>query len=146
MTPQQIQLVCASFALLRPRAEAFARDLDTRLSALDPTLRSMLDVDPAQHPGRLMETMGITIGLLDKPKHLLPPLKLLGARLAAQGVEAADYTHIARALQQAIEAAPHVARDAATRQAWQAVMAFVGKTMQQGAAEAQRAAEMIEFA
>lgn len=144
MTPQQIQLVRSSFAMVAPIAPAAARIFYDQLFAIDPSLRSMFRSDMAQQGQRLMEMMGVAIGLLDKPQHLMPALRHLGGRHVGYGVQAAHYASVGRALLKTLEIGLGDAFDAPTRQAWSSMYALASTTMIQGAIEAMAAAEMVE--
>lgn len=140
MTPQQIHLVRSSYALVAPIAPAAARIFYDRLFAIDPSLRSLFRGDMTQQGQKLMEMIGVAVGLLDKPQHLLPALRHLGRRHAGYGVNDGHYATVGRALLETLEIGLGDGFDAATRQAWSAMYALVSSTMCEAAAEAGAAA------
>lgn len=144
MTPQQIQLVRSSFALVVPIAATAAQIFYDRLFAIDPSLKALFKSDLVHQGQRLMDMMGVAVGLLDKPQHLLPALRHLGGRHVEYGVQSGHYATVGRALLETLEIGLGDAFDGPTRQAWSAMYALVSTTMIEGAIEVKLAAELIE--
>ena len=89
MTPDQIQRVRSSFALVLPIAEQAGALFYTNLFEADPSLRPLFKGDMAAQGARLTQMIGSAVALLDKPQTLPPVLRMLGARHAGYGVEPA---------------------------------------------------------
>jgi hemoglobin-like flavoprotein len=70
MSPEQTQLVQASFARLAPSAEAVTGMFYRKLFALDPGLRKLFKGDLAQQGRKLMSLLGIAIGNLDRLENI----------------------------------------------------------------------------
>lgn len=144
MTPQQIQLVRSSFALVAPIAPAAAQIFYDRLFTIAPALKAMFKSDMGSQGQRLMEMIGVAVGLLDKPQQLLPALRHLGKRHVAYGVQDTHYAVVGRALLETLEIGLGDAFDAPTREAWSTMYALVSTTMIEGASQTIAAAASIE--
>ena len=133
MTPDQMQHVRTSFALLVPIADQAADLFYANLFKADPSLRALFKA-PLQEQGRkLMQMIGVAVGLLDKQHVLLPALRQLGTRHAGYGVAAQHYTTVGTALLQTLEQGLGPAFDAPTEQAWIALYTLVSATMLEAA-------------
>lgn len=143
LTEDDIALVRAGFARVRP-IEAAAADLFyARLFELAPNLRPMFPDDLAEQKRKLMAMLATAVGGLDRLDTIVPAVKALGARHAGYGVRPAHYQVVADAL---LWTLVHGLGDAFTphaRAAWIRTYRLLAATMQEGAAEASelRAAE-----
>lgn len=136
MTPQDIQLVRSSFAMVAPIAPTAAAIFYDKLFAIDPSLRALFKTDMTNQGQRLMEMIGVAVALLDKPQQQLPALRHLGSRHVGYGVNDSHYATVGRALLQTLETGLGNAFDAPTRQAWTTMYALVSATMMEGARKA----------
>ncbi len=140
MTPQQMELVRRSFALVALQPDATAALFYRRLFEQAPELKPLFIGDIRSQGQRLMQMIGAAVRLLDQPEALLPVLAQLGARHAGYGVQAGDYRSVGRALITTLEEGLGADFDAPTREAWVAVYALVSTTMMTAAGQSRRAA------
>jgi hemoglobin-like flavoprotein len=136
MTPQQIDLVRSSFALVQPIATQAAALFYDKLFERDPSLNAMFHVDMAQQGQRLMHMLEAAVRLLDRPASLAPVLTALGERHAGYGVRDAHYPTVGAALLDTLAAGLGEAFTPAVREAWAALYAEVAMAMRAGAARA----------
>jgi hemoglobin-like flavoprotein len=134
MTPNQIQLVRSSFALVEPIAAQAATIFYNNLFAADPSLRAMFRGDMAQQGERLMSMIGAAVGLLERPHALLPVLRSLGARHTVYGVRDEHYATVGGALLLTLEQGLGEAFTAEVRDAWATMYGIVSRTMMEAAA------------
>jgi hemoglobin-like flavoprotein len=140
MTPQQLELVRRSFALVALQPDATAALFYRRLFEQAPALKPLFIGDIRGQGQRLMQMIGVAVRLLDQPAALLPVLAQLGARHAGYGVQAGDYRSVGRALITTLEEGLGADFDEPTREAWVAVYALVSTTMMTAAGQSRRAA------
>ncbi|MDO9355403.1 MAG: globin family protein [Solirubrobacteraceae bacterium] len=140
MTPQQIDLVRSSFALVQPIAHPAAALFYNHLFEADPALRKLFRGDMAQQGERLMTMIGAAVGLLDRPATLMPVLQQLGARHGGYGVVDAHYATVGGALLLTLEQGLGEAFTPETRAAWTAMYGIVSQTMIAASKEAALAA------
>jgi methyl-accepting chemotaxis protein len=142
MTPQEIRLVRASFDRLEPRTVQAAELILGHVLRAEPTMARWFEGDPAAQGRRLMQLIGVTVGLLDKPGQLGPVLRKMGERCAGLGITEAHYDTVGAALLRALAEALGESFDAETCVAWAEMHRIVGRTMIAAAraAEGERAA------
>ncbi|WP_395703514.1 globin family protein [Aquabacterium sp.] len=129
MTPDQIRLVQASFARVKPEATAAAEAFYRRLFELDPSVRGLFHGNMAQQGEKLMQMIGAAVGLLGRPETLFPVLHALGARHVGYGVQPGHYDTVGQALMDTLGALLGDAFGAAQREAWAALFAIVKREM-----------------
>ncbi len=140
MTGEQITLVQDSFRKVLPIADAAATLFYARLFDLDPSLERLFKNDIAEQGRKLMQMIGVAVRGLDRPEQILPAVQALGARHVGYGVRDAHYATVGAALLWTLEYGLDEAFTPEVRDAWAAVYRVLADTMQQGAAEAARAA------
>src|SRR5262249_52090021 len=118
MTPEQKQLVQASFARLAPSADAVGEMFYRELFALDPGLRELFKSDIVQQGRNLMRMLSTAIANLDRLEAIVPVVRDLGRRHADYGVEPADYQTGAHALIATLERGLGSDFTPALREAW----------------------------
>jgi hemoglobin-like flavoprotein len=129
MAADQVSLVQTSFALVRPIADAFARQFYARLFELDPALRALFRTDMAEQRQKLMQMLEAIVGALDRPALIVAEVAALGQRHAGYGVLADHYTTVEEALLWAL------ARELGERwtlevaEAWQATYTLLAGVM-----------------
>ena len=136
MSPDQIQRVRSSFALVHPIAQTAADLFYNNLFEADPALRHLFKGDMTEQGAKLMQMIGAAVGLLDKPEVLMPVLRQLGSRHGRYGVRATHYDTVGGALLRTLEQGLGDAFDAATEEAWVAMYTVVATTMIAAAAAA----------
>lgn len=139
MTPNQVQLVQSSFALVAPIAPQAAVLFYANLFEADPSLRQLFKGDMAAQGERLMQMIGAAVGLLNQPERLMPVLRGLGARHQGYGVRSSHYDTVGGALLKTLGQGLGDAFTPAVQGAWAAMYTVVAQTMQEAAVEAQPA-------
>lgn len=133
MTPQQIQLVRDSFAAVAPIADQAGGLFYGRLFEIAPTLRPLFKGDIAAQGRKLMATIGLAVGSLDRLSELVPVLQDLGCRHAGYGVKEDDYDTVAEALLWTLERGIGQAFTPPVKAAWAAAYTLLADTMKQAA-------------
>lgn len=97
MNTKQIELVQASFEMVRPIADQAAETFYQRLFEIAPGYRSMFKHDMKKQGAMLMSTLGLAVGSLNNLEAILPAVRSLGQRHAGYGVTAEHYQPVAEA-------------------------------------------------
>src|SRR5574341_1533597 len=97
MNAQQIELVQASFEMVRPIADQAAETFYQRLFEIAPDYRSLFKNNMKRQGAMLMSTLGLAVGSLNNLEAILPAVRALGKRHAGYGVTAEDYQPVADA-------------------------------------------------
>ena len=97
-TPQQVQLVKQSFAKTTPIAEQAADLFYGRLFETAPQLRPLFKGDIKTQGRKLMSTIALAVGSLQKLPELVPIVQDLGRRHIGYGVKDEHYDIVADAL------------------------------------------------
>ncbi len=97
MDTKQIELVQASFELVRPMANQAAEIFYRRLFEIAPQYRMLFKHDMTKQGAMLMSTLGLAVGSLNNLEAILPAVRSLGQRHAAYGVTAEHYQPVAQA-------------------------------------------------
>jgi len=135
MTPEQKQLVQASFVRLAPSADTVGEMFYRELFALDPGLRDLFKSDIAQQGRNLMRMLSTAIVNLDRLEAIVPAVRDLGRRHADYGVEPADYQTGAHALIATLERGLGSDFTPALREAWASCYRVLAGEMMTGAGE-----------
>ena len=90
MTPDQIDLVQASFAKVVPIAETAAGLFYGRLFEIAPEVKPLFHGDMKEQGRKLMTTLAVVINGLKAPEAILPAAKALAVKHVGYGV-AADH-------------------------------------------------------
>lgn len=119
MTPQQQDLIRASWASVAPIADDAARLFYDRLFELDPSLRPMFaHTDMAGQRKVLMQTLAVVVKSIDRLETLVPAVEALGRRHVGYGVRPGHYATVGRALLDTLETGLGGAFTPAVREAW----------------------------
>ena len=97
MNTQQIELVQASFEMVRPIADQAAETFYQRLFEIAPQYRALFKSNMRKQGAMLMSTLGLAVGSLNNLETILPAVRALGKRHAGYGVTAEDYQPVAEA-------------------------------------------------
>jgi nitric oxide dioxygenase len=97
MNEKQIELVQASFELVRPIADQASETFYARLFEIAPHFKHMFKGDMRKQGAMLMSTLGLAVGSLNKLETILPAVRSLGKRHAGYGVTAEHYQPVAEA-------------------------------------------------
>lgn len=136
MTSAQIELIRQSFARVAPIADTAAALFYKRLFDLDPALRPMFPPSLDMQGRKLMQMIGAAVGMLDKPRALIPALENLGRRHTGYGVEDRHYDTVGEALLWTLEKGLGASFTAEVRQAWTELYGVIATTMKNAAAPA----------
>lgn len=130
LSPEEIDLIRAQFALVGRDADGFARDFYDALFSIAPLLRAMFRGPMPEQRAKLLRMLAMLIAHLRSPDALAEPLAALGERHRGYGVLALDYDKVGEALLQALGMHLGGGFDDAARIAWAKLYAFVASTMQ----------------
>ena len=133
MTPQQIDLVQASWKQVLPVAETAAQMFYGRLFFLDPSLRALFRGDMREQGQKVMAMLSYTVNGLTRLDALLPAVRALGRRHAVYGVRAEHYYTVGAALLWTLEQGLGAAFTPALREAWVAAYGVLANTMRDAA-------------
>jgi hemoglobin-like flavoprotein len=97
MNAQQIELVQASFEMVRPIADQAAETFYQRLFEIAPDYRSLFKNNMRKQGAMLMSTLGLAVGSLNNLEAILPAVRSLGQRHAGYGVTSEHYQPVAEA-------------------------------------------------
>jgi hemoglobin-like flavoprotein len=137
MTPQQIEVVQASFTKVAPIAETAAGLFYARLFELDPQLKHLFKGDMKRQGMMLMSMIATAVRGLSNTEALLPMVKNLGRRHVGYGVKDSHYAIVGQALIETLEKGLGKDFDAQTREAWLGAYSLLSSVMKSGAAEMQ---------
>ena len=135
MTPQQITLVQASFADVKPIATPAAELFYNRLFTLDPALRPLFKGDMGQQGQMLMSMIGAAVIGLKDLERLAPVVRQLGARHVRYGVQAQHYATVGSALLWTLDQGLGDKFTPAVRDAWTQAYTLLADVMLLGAME-----------
>lgn len=135
MTPQQITLVQASFADVKPIAATAAELFYNRLFTLDPDIRILFKGDMGQQGQMLMSMIGAAVSGLKDLERLAPVVRQLGARHVRYGVKTQHYATVGSALLWTLQQGLGDKFTPAVRDAWTAAYTLLADVMQLGAME-----------
>jgi nitric oxide dioxygenase len=133
MTPQQVQLVQQSFAKISPIAEQAADLFYGRLFEIAPQVRALFKNDIKAQGQKLMSTIALAVGSLDKLSALLPVVRDLGSRHAGYGVKEEHYDVVGQALLWTLEKGLGSDFTPDTKAAWTEVYTVLADTMKSAA-------------
>jgi hemoglobin-like flavoprotein len=133
VTPQQIELVQASWKQVVPVAETAAQMFYGRLFFLDPSLRALFLGDMREQGRKVMAMLSYTVNGLTRLEVLLPAIRALGRRHATYGVRPEHYYTVGAALLWTLEQGLGAAFTPAVREAWVAAYGVLASTMRDAA-------------
>ncbi len=136
-TPDDADVVAASFERVAPRVDGLVRRFYAALFARRPDLRGLFPLDMEGQQVKLAGVLRLVIDNLRRPARLVPVLEDLGLRHAAYGVRPDAFEDVGAALLLALrELDAEGWRDPAVPAAWQRAYAQIAGAMQRGLAEA----------
>jgi hemoglobin-like flavoprotein len=98
MTPDQVELVQASFAKVVPISDEAAVLFYDRLFGMAPQVKRLFPTDMAEQRRKLMSTLAIVVSGLSDPPSILPAASALATRHVAYGAKAEHYPLVGQAL------------------------------------------------
>ncbi len=129
MTPNDIQLVRESFALVEPIAPQAAAIFYEKLFAAAPAVRKLFSNNMEAQGERLMTMIAGAVALLDRPEQLMPVLQKLGAQHSDYGVIEAHYAQVGAALIDTLHTGLGPAFTPEVCEAWKSVYSVISHTM-----------------
>ena len=135
MSPDQVALVKDSFSKVAPIAEVAAELFYDRLFTLDPSLRPLFSGDMKEQGRKLMQTIAVVVGSLDRLETIVPAVQALGRRHVNYGVQEQHYDTVAAALLWTLEQGLGEAFTPQVCDAWTTAYVLLATTMKQAAAE-----------
>jgi hemoglobin-like flavoprotein len=141
MTGEQIRLVRVTWLEVASIADTAARLFYGRLFETDPEVRQLFaHSDMDQQREKLLRTLTVAVGALDKLETIRPALENLGRRHVGYGVEDRHYDLVGAALLWALEQGLGDGYTPAVREAWTAAYTTLAAIMREAAATVERAA------
>lgn len=98
MTPEQIQLIQQSYAKVVPIADQAAQLFYGRLFTIAPEVETLFHGDMDEQGRKLMATLTVVVGGLNKLDTILPAASALAKRHVGYGVRPSHYTPVGEAL------------------------------------------------
>ena len=136
MTPQQVQLIKQSFAKVAPIAGQAADLFYGRLFEIAPQVRPLFKGDITAQGQKLMSTIALAVGSLDKLPELVPIVQDLGRRHAGYGVKDEHYDSVGQALLWTLDKGLGADFTPEVKEAWTAVYMVLADTMKGAARQA----------
>jgi hemoglobin-like flavoprotein len=141
MTGEQIRLVRVTWLEVAPIADTAARLFYGRLFESDPEIQRLFaHADMDQQRAKLMRTLTVAVGALDKLETIRPALENLGRRHVGYGVEERHYDLVGAALLWTLQEGLGDRYTAAVREAWTAAYSTLAAIMREAAPAEERAA------
>ena len=137
MTPEQVKMVQASFAMVEPIADTAADIFYDRLFEIAPDVRPMFPADMKDQKKKLMQTLSVAVKNLHKVETILPVVEELGARHVGYGVKDEHYDSVGAALLYTLEAGLGDDWTPELCDAWTETYLTLAGVMKQAAAEAE---------
>ena len=137
MTPEQIELVQASYAAIGEHVDEFAVTFYDRLFELDPSTRSLFSTEPAVQRAKFVEQLDQIVASISDLDSFVAGALELGARHVGYGTRTGHYKVLGLALVDALEttSTPGTFTEA-HREAWLLAYNLLAETMMRGAASA----------
>lgn len=129
MTPENIELVRASFRMLGPALDEFGPVFYGRLFETNPELRTIFPGNIGSQSRALSGMLELIVKMLDMQDKLLPLIHYLGERHAALRVRPEHYPPFGNALMWTLESFLREDFTPATRRAWQEAYQFMSDNM-----------------
>ena len=136
MTPQQVQLIKQSFAKVAPIAGQAADLFYGRLFEIAPQVRPLFKGDITAQGQKLMSTIALAVGSLDRLSELVPIVQDLGRRHAGYGVKDEHYDSVGQALLWTLDKGLGADFTPEVKEAWTAVYMVLSDTMKGAARQA----------
>jgi len=134
LSEKQIRLVRESFESLKEYETSVVLLFYGRLFELAPEARALFKIDIPEQAAKLMETLRVTVDVLDRFEELVPVLAELGRKHSVYGVQAYQYDKLRAALLWAMGQALGLEFDGETRAAWDRLIGTISAVMLEVAA------------
>lgn len=134
MTPEQVQLVQASFQKVVPIADAAADLFYDRLFTIAPEVKPLFPDDLGPQKKKLMQMLATAVTNLHQVEKILPAVEELGKRHVAYGVTPKHYEPVGAALLWTLEQGLGADFTPPVKAAWTEVYTTVAGVMTKAAA------------
>ena len=131
MTPDEMKLVRLSFVKVMTIKSQAGRLFYDRLFTIAPEVKPMFKGDIGAQADKLMATLAVAIGMLDKPDLLNGTLAGLAKRHAGYGVRDEHYDKVGQALLWTLEQGLGADFTPQVKAAWTSLYVSVAKTMRE---------------
>ncbi|WP_374544559.1 globin family protein [Rhodoblastus sp.] len=135
MTSEEVKLIQDSFAKVGPISDQAAELFYGRLFEIAPQVRPLFKGDMRDQGRKLMATLAIAVGSLEKFDQLQPALEALARRHAGYGVRDEHYAPVGEALIWTLQQGLGESFNDATRDAWLAAYGAIADTMKAAGAD-----------
>jgi hemoglobin-like flavoprotein len=135
MNNDQKLLVQKTFGMVAPIADVAAGLFYGRLFEVDPSLKPLFRGDTKDQGKKLMATLKIAVGSLDRLETLVPVVQALGRRHLAYGVRDEHYDTVGAALLWTLEKGLGDEFTPEVKEAWTVVYGILAKVMKDAANE-----------
>jgi nitric oxide dioxygenase len=135
LSGKQVRLVRESFESLREYETSVVLLFYGRLFEIAPEARALFKIDIREQAAKLMETLRMTVEVLDRFDELVPVLAELGRKHGTLGIQAYQYDKLRAALLWAMGQALGLEFDRETRAAWDQLIATISGVMLEAASQ-----------
>ena len=129
MTPEQIEIVQATWQKVKPISERAAVLFYAKLFELDHTLRPLFKGDMKEQGVKLMAVLNVAVTSLTKLETILPTVKELGRKHVEYGVPDQSYDTVGKALLWTLEQGLGEDFTQEAREAWTETYVTLSKVM-----------------
>lgn len=136
MTPEQVEIVKASWQKVVPISEKAAELFYGKLFELDPTLISLFKGDMTDQGRKLMMTLNTAVASLNNVEAIVPAVQEMGRRHTGYGVKREDYDTVGEALIWTLQQGLGDEFTDEVKAAWIETYTLVATTMKDAASEA----------
>lgn len=133
MTPAEVNLVKRTWAKVVPIKETAAELFYGRLFELDPKIKPMFKGDLKEQGDKLMATLNVVVGSLDKIEEIVPSARALAVRHVGYGVRPEHYDTVGSALLWTLERGLGAGFTPDVKDAWTTVYTTVAGVMKDAA-------------
>jgi hemoglobin-like flavoprotein len=140
LTDEQVKLVKANWAAVKPIKETAADLFYNKLFELDPKTRDLFREDISIQKKALMATISFAVATLNHPDKLVPAVQDLGVRHGKYGVTSEHYGTVGQALLWTLEQGLGEAWTPEAKIAWTEVYGILSSTMIESAKNAEQEA------
>ncbi len=129
MTPDQVQIVRATFARILPVKAQAAAVFYRRLFQVAPSMRTMFKSDAKAQGAKLMAALSMVVMDLDRLEKMIPRIQDLARRHVDYGVIEPHYATFGQTLMWTLEKALGPAFTPAVRDAWSEAYGILAEAM-----------------
>lgn len=133
MTPKEIELVTATWAMVVPIKEKAAALFYGRLFEMDPAVKPMFKTDLTEQGRKLMSALSTVVNALSDVQSVIPALQGMARRHVGYGVRAEHYDTVGAALLWTLETGLGPAFTPEVKAAWTTAYTTVAGVMKEAA-------------